>query len=68
METLVFNKIVRSRNIQYKKLFNYIPCITEYTCTREEYIAALDMALKDNKELDYYLSKYVEPMSEDAEI
>lgn len=68
METKDFNKILREKNKKYRDVFGYIPCITDYSCTREEYLSALDNAVAQNKELDKFLPKYSNDLDGNVEI
>ena len=68
MENKEFNKRLRSVNKQYREIFGYIPCITDYACTREKYIDALEMSIRTKCELKEYLSQYSAPLEEKVEI
>lgn len=67
MQNKEFNKRLRLVNKQYREIFGYIPCITDYVCTREKYMDALEMAIKTKRELKEYLSRYSNPVEEKAE-
>lgn len=47
MDNHSFNMSIRPLNIEYQKIFGVIPRITDYSCSREEYIAALEAAVKN---------------------
>lgn len=68
MENQEFNKKLRSINKQYRALFGYIPCITDYACTREKYIELLEISIKTGHELKEYLPQYMNPQVKKAEI
>ena len=41
MDNHSFNMQIRSLNIEYRNIFGEIPRITDYSCSRDEYITAL---------------------------
>lgn len=51
MDNHSFNMQIRPLNIEYRKIFGEIPRITDYSCSREEYIMALENAIKDKQPL-----------------
>lgn len=51
MDNHSFNMLIRPLNIEYRKIFGEIPRITNYSCSREEYVAALKAAIRDKKSL-----------------
>lgn len=51
MKNAEFNMAVRSLNIKYRDKFGVIPRITDFSCTREEYLKAMEMAIKNGKPL-----------------
>lgn len=53
-----FNEAIRADNKAYRELFGYIPCITDYSCSREEYIIALKEAILRKKEIKSLLPEY----------
>lgn len=55
MDIYEFGKRCQLLNKQYKELFGYIPLQTDYSCTREEYIDALSLAISEQKEIFYFL-------------
>lgn len=55
MDNQTFNKIKRELNKQYAEIFGEIPCIQNYSCTREEYIEALETAINGNLKIDKLL-------------
>lgn len=68
MENQEFNRILRSRNKQYREMFGYIPCITDYICTREQYMEALELSIRSGEKLEKYLIRYATPQSKRVEI
>lgn len=58
MDNTTFNKLIKPLNIKYKALFGYIPRIIDFSCTREEYILALQQAVKNNIPLNKILISY----------
>lgn len=57
MKSIEFGKICQPLNLEYRKLFGYVPCKDDYVCTQEDYIEALKNAIKDKKELSDYIKK-----------
>lgn len=55
MDMYEFGKQCQSLNKEYKELFGYIPHQMDYSCTREEYLEALSLAISEQKELFYFL-------------
>ena len=58
MEAKSFKNSIREFNIEYKKIFGYIPCIENYSCTQNEYRSALIKSIQERKELSGYLVIY----------
>lgn len=52
MKNAEFNNAVRPLNIKYRDRFGAIPCITDFSCTREEYLEPMEMAVKNGKPLE----------------
>lgn len=46
MDNHSFNMQIRPLNIEYRKIFGEVPRITDYSCSREEYIAAMKASLE----------------------
>lgn len=66
MNSIEFGKKCQPLNIEYRKLFDYVPCRDDYVCTQEEYLEALGRAVSEKKELTVFLTKrdrsgYVDP-------
>lgn len=59
MTDIEFNKSLRQLNKTYRDLFSAIPCISDYSCTREEFVAALKKSIEEKKEIGTYLRKVV---------
>lgn len=51
MDNHSFNVQIRPLNVKYRNIFGEIPRITDYSCTRDEYITALESAIKDKHPL-----------------
>lgn len=60
MDDKIFKNSIRTFNIEYKKIFGYIPCIENYSCAQDEYRRALIRSIQDKKELSEYLIVYAE--------
>ena len=58
MEEKTFKKSIKNFNIEYKKIFGYIPCIENYSCTQNEYRRALRRAIQDKRDLSESLIAY----------
>lgn len=65
MTDIEFNKSLRELNKKYRDIFSAIPVISDYSCTREEFVAALKKSIEEKKEIDTYLGKIV--VSKDKE-
>ena len=52
MKNEEFNRAVRPLNIGYRDKFGVIPRITDFSCTREEYLEAMETAVKDGRLLE----------------
>lgn len=61
MDNKKFNIRIKPLNLEYMRLFGYIPCITDYSCSRGEYIQGLERAVKEHRELSTYLEKLFVP-------
>ena len=57
MKQIEFNKNLAEWNGKYKELFGVIPCIWEYSCGREEYMCALQKAVRERKPLGEFLNE-----------
>lgn len=60
MENQEFNKLVRVLNVKYRDIFGSIPCITDYSCTRKEYLNALKSAVEKRIPISSLLVEYQE--------
>ena len=58
-----FNEAIRADNKAYRDLFGYIPCIVDYSCTREEYMIALKETVLRKKEIKNLLPEYLKETS-----
>ena len=65
MTDIEFNKSLRELNKAYRDLFSAIPCISDYSCTRDEFISALKKAIEEKKEIGTYLRKVVASKDKD---
>ena len=66
MNTAEFNAECRKRNKVYREIFGCIPRVTDYVCTREEYIASMDKSIKTGEPLEHFMQKKGAPLSPDA--
>ena len=57
MDNQTFNKTKRELNRQYAEIFGEIPCIQDYSCTRDEFIDALNTAIISNVKIDKLLKR-----------
>ena len=58
MNEIQFNKSIRDLNKRYFEIFNTIPKIQDYSCSREEYVEALTKSVEERKEIETFL-KYI---------
>jgi len=58
MNSIEFGKKCRPLNIQYRELFDYVPCRGNYRCSQEEYFDALQKSISLGKELTEFLEQY----------
>ena len=63
-----FNLMLKLLNPQYRELFRTIPCITDFSCTRDEYITAMKLAIETRIPIENYLVKSINPAISDVEI
>ena len=61
MDDSTFNTVVPELNKKYFFIFNEIPCISDYSCTREEYVNALKRSIREKSEISNYLNRYQMP-------
>ena len=57
MTDIEFNKSLRELNKAYKELFNTIPCISDYSCSRDEYVKALKKSIEKKIKLSDILTE-----------
>lgn len=65
MTDIEFNKSLRELNKAYKDLFCVIPVISDYSCTRDEFVSALKKAIAEKKEIGTFLRKIVKPIEKE---
>lgn len=61
MTDIEFNKSLRELNKAYRNLFNVVPCISDFSCTRDEYVVALKKAIDEKKEIANFLKMAIKP-------
>ena len=66
MDLKTFNRSLRPLNIAYRDIFHEIPCYLNYSCTQEEYVAALKKSIETGKPIDTYLVKAAKPLNKDV--
>lgn len=66
MNEIEFNKSIRNLNKLYRALFGSIPCIQNFSCSRESYINALRKSVEDKVRIETLLSKAISPPDKDA--
>ncbi len=59
MNEAEFNAEVRELNKKYLTLFNEIPCITDYSCSRDEFIKAMRLSVESGSSIDHFVPKYI---------
>lgn len=55
MDMYEFGEKCRVLNGRYKELFGFIPVQTDYDCTREEFLQALEKSIQEKNQIDHYL-------------
>lgn len=55
MDMYEFGRQCQVLNKQYKELFGTIPHQGQFSCTREEYLEALALAIQEKKVINYFL-------------
>lgn len=63
MKTTEFNALCRKLNGLYYDIFACIPCITDYVCTREEFLNAMEEAIEKKEPLEHFLEKKGKPLN-----
>lgn len=66
MDGTTFNKKKRQLNKTYFEVFGVVPCMQGFDCTREEYLDALNAAIKTRTEIEKLLPLAGEPIDKDA--
>lgn len=66
MDNNTFNSKKRALNKAYFEIFGVIPCIQDFSCTREEYLEALNAAIKTKTEVEKLLPLAGKPINKDA--
>lgn len=67
MNSVEFGKAMKPLNLKYKEIFDYIPCISDYSCSREEYIEAMEESLVQRRKLSDFLTETISSKSIGAE-
>lgn len=62
MDDQQFYQTIRPLNKEYYNLFGCIPSIYDYSCSRFEFVQALENAINERKSIEYYLIEYQPPM------
>ena len=57
MKSIEFGKKCRPYNKQYRDIFGYVPCRDDYSCSQDEYFAALLKAIETKCELSTFVKK-----------
>lgn len=66
MKDVDFNKEKRALNKQYFELFDEVPCMQNYSCSREEYISALKKAINMKEKLETLLQRNLSPINKES--
>lgn len=66
MDDLMFNTQKRKLNKEYLAIFDEVPCMQDYSCSREEYIAALQKAIETKQKIDAFLTPKGKPMNKNS--
>lgn len=57
MTSIEFGKKCKPYNIQYRKIFGYVPCRDDYKCNQDEYFEALLKSIETKKEISAFVPK-----------
>ena len=68
MNSIDFSKKCIPYNKQYRDIFGEIPCPEDYVGTQDEFFAALQKSIKENKSIDNFLRKKTIPMGDGVKI
>lgn len=66
MNNTLFNKEKKKLNKEYYTVFNKIPCIQMFSCSREEYLNAMREAIKTKTPIEHYLQKVSSPIEKSS--
>lgn len=66
MDDKTFNQAKRTLNIAYRDIFHAIPCIQDYSCSREEYLSAMKKSIESGQPIDTFLNKKGKPLNSDS--
>lgn len=66
MNDLLFNKKKRQLNRAYFEVFGVVPCMQGFSCTREEYLNALNIAIDTKTTIEKLLPLTGDPMDRKA--
>lgn len=58
MDDQQFYQTIRPLNKKYCEFFGCIPSIYDYSCSRAEFVQALENAVAERKNINCYLVKY----------
>ena len=59
MNSIEFGKKCRPYNVQYRDIFDYVPCPDDYKCSQEEYFDALLKAIETKEDISTLIPKKV---------
>ena len=65
MNDIMFNKSLRELNKAYFDLFGDIPCIENFSCSRQKYVDALKQSVEEKKKIEELLPAASNPNGSD---
>lgn len=66
MDDKTFNQAKKPLNIAYRDVFHEIPCIQDYSCSREEYLSAMKKSIETGQSIESFLKKKGKPINSDS--
>jgi len=66
MDNKTFAEHKRRLNPRYFQIFGEIPVMGNFSCTREEYILALEVAVKNKVKIETLLPKVDKPLNKNS--
>ena len=61
MNSIEFGLTCKPYNIKYRDLFGEVPSYSDYACTQEEYLEALQKSVAEKLRIDAFLKRRATP-------